>query len=814
MNKTSKKLLAVCSAAALCVSAFAMSGCDYTQESMGGPAATDKVSSQGGWVVEKGDYVYFINGKEIEQTDDDGNTVYDNEFGDAVKGSLCRITKTDLKAGNYSKAKVIVPLIVAGQNYDAGIFIYGDYVYYATPSTAKNLQGVMESSAIEFKRSKLDGSETMKDYFFRSTTNTIDFRFVEVNNEVYCLHSADGNLYSYSVKDKEDVLLVKGIGDYMFNQVDASDPYVYYTMSVTAYADQANSVSQSYNQVYRVRADADYSLKNGVLTATGDGYSYTYSFDIDSLKEIAEDKDADFDKNDVEDYPYVNLGQAVLDGIGAGSEKTMQTVSSSSPDESNPDGYVYSLLNYTGAGIYYTRTNVTSVGEGAHTYYLAASDVSKDAIENNKKNALIGKSDTKASAESYFYLDETGHHYFYTENSCLIRADVTETADGVEETYVKLTKDVVPSSYLQMEGNYLYFTVSSDEKLNVYRVDYTQDHDFNSLTSGKEQTAVDLFAVGSASEWYAPELIDGYLFYFDNLTIGDAAYAYPRVVKYGDMTNEQIMERNEKIADASDVFISVSEKVSSNANSVIYYYYITGGLASQKYSFSDPGDATIEQLKAVDKANNNDGKIDLYEEVIIDALVENRSDTAVFSQKEKDCIKAYLEKGTYGDIDFGQLGDLYAYDGFYHQIGIADENEEETLLNAWKVSYLNGTVEEDDDEGLPAWAWWLIGIGIAVGVAGIACAITIPLVLRSKKKQGGETQKKRKKVVVDMDVDEDIDVYADETPVEEEAAEPAVETEESVETVEETVEEVAEETAEEPVEETTTEEAKEETTEE
>lgn len=792
MNKTFKKILAVCSVATLCVSAFAMSACDYRQDSMGGPASSDAVSSQGGWVVEKGDYVYFINGKAIEKSDDSGNTVYDNEFGDAVKGALCRITKAQLNAGDYGTAKVIVPLIVAGQNYNTGIFIYGDYVYYATPSTATNLQGVMESSTIEFKRSKLDGSETMKDYFFRSTVNTADYRYVEVGGKVYCMHLADGNLYSYSVADKKDTLLVKGIGDYRFNAADASDPYVYYTMGVTAYVDQTNSVSQSYNQLYRVRADAGYSLKNGVITAKGEGYSYTYNFDVESLTSMAETNKTDFNKNEVADYPYVNLGQAVLDGIGNGNEKTMQTQSSTKPDADNTDGYIYSLMNYANGGVYYTRSNVTALGVGAETYYLAASNISSDAIANNgDKNVLLGKSDTKASADSYFYLDEKGHHYFYTDSNCLIRVDITSGENGVEEKEVKLTSNVAPTEYLQMDGNYLYFTVTSNEKLNVWRVDYTQDKDFNLILSGKEAQAVDLFAVGSASDWYKPELIEGHVFYLDSLTVGDTAYAYPRAVKYAGMTNEQIMDRNEQIHQASELFTSIIDKVSQNTSNVVYYYYITGGMTSQKYSFKNPGEATKAQLEAVDKANDNNGKIDVYEEVIIDALVEKRTDTAVFSVKEKECIKAYLAKGTYEGLDFGTLNEqgLYSYNDFYHLIGIAAEEEAEPLLNAWKISYLSGVVAAEEDEGLPAWAWWLIGIGIGVGVAGIACAIAIPLVLRAKKKNNGGVQQKRKKVVVDMDVDEELDVYADETPADqaETAEEPA--TEEAVEEpVEETVE--------------------------
>ena len=62
---------------------------------------TATVYSNGGFAVEQGDYVYFINGKDS----------YDksNKYGEVVKSALMRIKKADLVAGNYDDVKTVVP---------------------------------------------------------------------------------------------------------------------------------------------------------------------------------------------------------------------------------------------------------------------------------------------------------------------------------------------------------------------------------------------------------------------------------------------------------------------------------------------------------------------------------------------------------------------------------------------------------------------------------------------------------------------------------------------------------------------------------
>ena len=167
-NKT-KKFISLLAATVMTGSALAISACSPKPYGLGEPlsmpAEAAEVKSNGGFAVEKGGYVYFINGQEF--------TTANNVYGDVNKGSLMRISTQNLTSGNYDKAEVVVPLLFATSNTDSGIFIQGDYVYFATPTTDKDLDGNVMSYKLDFKRAKLDGTEVMSDYYFRTESNNV-----------------------------------------------------------------------------------------------------------------------------------------------------------------------------------------------------------------------------------------------------------------------------------------------------------------------------------------------------------------------------------------------------------------------------------------------------------------------------------------------------------------------------------------------------------------------------------------------------------------------------------------------------------------
>ncbi len=242
--------------------------------------------TNGGFVTETQDYVYFINGKT-------SNTA-SNSFGSVLKGSVQRIKKTDLSAGNYAKTDTVVPSVVYANsgNLNAGIYIYNGCIYYTTPSSDKNANGEILNGNLEFKRTTLDGSGTSGSFW--STDNLgVDYRYVQPTEggDVYILYALSENLYGKSATNIHSIncntgsntILAYDVADYAFDTVDATNPYVYYTMNVPQYL--GSSTTYKYNQLYMVRADASVSPR-------------------------------EYDLTDAGDTKYINYGKHVFDGIG------------------------------------------------------------------------------------------------------------------------------------------------------------------------------------------------------------------------------------------------------------------------------------------------------------------------------------------------------------------------------------------------------------------------------------------------------------------------------------------------------------------
>ena len=773
MKKICKKLLVLATTLSIAGSAIALSGCNYTQKALTDtPAANAEVTSQGGWVVKKGDWIYFINGRPTgtatttdSESEEESAAIYANQFGEINKGALMRIKESDLNAGKYDAAETVVPLVVTGENYDSGIYIYGDSVYYATPTVAKDLSGNVQSGYVDFKSSSLDGSKTMKDYYFRSSDSTARYRYVEVDGVVYCLHVDGSNLRSYNTETGEDVLLVKGGSSYTFNDKDQSDPYVYYTMSVTVGIDSQAPVAQDYNQVYRVRADATATLsvnkgtaKIGVTGGKDDAYTKEYTFNADYLEEADQkDETDDFSADKIEDYPYVNLGRLVLDGIGGGSVITQYNQPDTDP---SVEKYTYSIMKYDNDGIYYTRSAIISVGSsgaGGTVYYLNENKLASDswnaiAVNNpeSAENELIAKSGSTVTSSAYFYKEGDTHYYIYASGSKIYRAEVKA---GGEKEELCIADNTAASKFLGAANDgkysYIYYTVDGSASSSVCRAVYDST-EFDGKSIAEQQAYYNRFVaeenaayqptaiyyVGHILSWYAPEIIGNNLYFVSGETVGSVPYDYAHVTSLATdgklRDNAEQKAENDKLDELNSLLAGVSSGM-SNASNLIQYYYFTG-------------------------------ETELFEEVLKYYEDEGYTSTYKFSQKEQDCFDAYIKGNDYvvdakTTYEFSKIKDFNTRDYFYHRIGLVSEDEQDSLNEAWKLGYLQGVIETD--EGLEGWQWALIGVAIGVGALGIVCAITIPLVLHHRKnkiKQEGSVEK-RKKYTVDMTYDESIDVY-------------------------------------------------------
>ncbi len=753
MNK-SKKIISIVAAATLAVSAFALTGCNkkgYKGEDLTpGYDSAATVTSNGGFVVEKGNYLYFINGQEAYTAK--------NSYGKVVKGALMRLSKTELAKGNYDAAQIVVPSLFAAGDYDAGIYIYGDYVYYATPTTDKNNKGEVKNEYLDFKRARIDGKKApmdgKDDYFLRLSSNSTKYRFVEVNGGVYCLYQEDGKLKSYNVDEGKTTVLVDGASSFYFDTENPDNPNVYYTMSVTYDLDTQNPTSQSYNQIYCVNAANTAKAKDGAYTVYGaDGAEIAnYAFDKAYLK------DNDVDVNDYKEFPYVNLGQLVLDGVGSTDYVSQDVRFNPDLATSTPNqlfGYTYTIQQYTNDGIYFTRAGAKeSSSSDTFLYYLAHDNAVAETwntIEGNKSANLttVAKDTTNASTSAVFGINADGSQYYYYASGDYLKKEFINASGEVES--VRLA-DVESSVTLwKVEGDYLYYYDGGD--LTRINVNYDDAEVYNPLLIGdayKEYRPVVIPMVETGS-WYDAEFVtdgDGneLLLYSNAKSYVTGGLTYNYVYAASVNSTEQLIARNEKLEEINDYIDAYDEN--EELQDAMRYYFATG----EREAF--------------------DNVIDLYDS---------------YQQKEFDI---FVNKFA-GDGEF--VGALE--ENFIHLISRMTDDDIEDIEQEWVDSLLQEEEEEDDEKsGLPTWAIVLIVVGAVVVVAA---AVTVPTVIilkkRAKKRKEEEIVSAYKRKKIDTTDDKSIDVYADEDEVEENA-EAAEETPaENAETAEEpAAEEVAE----------------------
>lgn len=748
MHKSFRKILILSTAAVMACGALAFAGCDKSFKPLTGDYSSDSAAvSNGGFVVEYGKYVYFVNGMEAYTAD--------NAYGTPVKGALMRVEKDALKANpDESKYEIVIPSLMVSADYTAGLFIYNDRVYFATPNNVKNMSGEIENDYLDFKSAKLDGSDIQS--YFRVDDNATVFRFVEVDDVVYLVYHDDNALYSYNTANKTETALAKSISAYVLNSADKTDGYIYYTMSVQDELDGDSAVTMPYNQIYRVRADA---------TAA----PYTYTWDEEYLKEHEGEA------------PYTNLGEIVLDGIGTpGAANVTQfthdldKLTETQRGELPPVGYTYTLLSYTNGGIYFTRDDLTKPGStasaGASLYFLAADKINADwnSIAGNKGNFdLIATPSNTANttAATIFYKNDAGaHSYVYVKDENIIRAYVNSETGSVEEQ--EICYDASGATLVSVDTttdakyDYVWFTRSSGSGYSVERAVLNGDaEDYGILGfEGKDENykAVKVLDLQHTGSWYPYEVIGDMLFIADAEPVGSNSYGYAAYVSLADkdgkfMTNTQIEEVN----DAYNAIISTDKKVgyiakirdegkTSLANALTYYFK-TG----ERKAFDD----NIQ--KAIDAGKKN---------------------THLYTEDEQAAFDAFVNKT-------GETADMFASGrtrgSFISTIGRVNEADEEAMANYWSDTYLEHYVAPTvEEEGLEAWEWALIGVSI--GIVVIAAGVGVYFVLRRKKKAGSKTEEDDG-FRVDVTDDKDVDVYTQA----ETAGKQATETEETAEEADE-----------------------------
>ncbi len=746
MKDIGKKLLGTLALVACCTSVFAFAGCKeemYTGKPLDGyVSTTDDAESNGGFAVKKGDYVYFINGAESWNAS--------NNYGSVEKGSLMRIHEDDLASGDYTKTDVVVPMLFGQESVDSGIFIYGDYVYYATPTTDKDVDsGQVANSWIDFKRAKLDGSSAMAGYFHRLENKSTKFRFVEEDGVVYLLYEEDGALISFNTVTRTATTLVKGAGAYYYNEKDKSDGTVYYTMNVPV----DESSNESYNQIYCVNPSAHVTAYNGNSYTTSSGKTFDFSaFDTSKI--------AGFNSGNYTTYPYVNLGSLVLDGVHARPNDETHQFGANEDDiaDATTFGYKYTIKRAENGGVYYTRadaeaSNGSPNGTDESLYYVAEADVFSatndwNTITGNEKATRVAYTTTNANDTALFEIIGDTHYYFYSANGGLYME--SQPSGNAQTEKIDFQVSVSSPTLWKIDGDYLYYFQTATNGNGVTRINYKgEQSDYNNayLESDKnnaydEYKAWTVQGIDWNSSWFKPEMFDGTFMYCSAQSFDAKSYDYIYGVELG--TTAEIKARNQAYDDVWSA-IDDEDMAENEALSSLKEYYYRGG------------DISVYET-AKDKELYDDVQIEEFEKFV-----------ARFADDYTGADKLAFETEF-----FRHIGKMTAND-------VADMQEGLEKLVLSEKEETGAT----DEKGLPTWAIVLIVVG---GVLVVATGALVPLfiVLSKKKKARAKAEAtvnayKRKKI--DTTDDKTIDVYADDDAesVEETTAETTEETSETEE---------------------------------
>ena len=159
------------------------------------------VESNGGLVVKQGGYLYFVNG----YTDYLSENVKDNWFGTPVKGAIVRVTYNEdgTLGDDYT---IVVPKTVMASSENVGFSIFGQWIYYVSPSAEADRSGKVQTDTLQFMRTKIDGTGTQ--VIFEIEDTSVKYKYTA--SALVWYDSADSKLYSKDLTAKRFKKSAKG----------------------------------------------------------------------------------------------------------------------------------------------------------------------------------------------------------------------------------------------------------------------------------------------------------------------------------------------------------------------------------------------------------------------------------------------------------------------------------------------------------------------------------------------------------------------------------------------------------------------------
>lgn len=482
--------LSIALAAVIAATPAALSGCagdNYTAVTFAAQDTSYTVTSQGGSAVAYGNYVYFINGTR-GYDDAEGNS---NVWGEVVKGGLYRAelngdkyTDTDgltkFRAVADSKGlefkytagtdyygepldvvdvTAIAPKTIGTSGYaNGGIFIYDNYLYFATPNNEKTSTGSVQYTRTDYFMMPLDGGKPTKVYTSSEDVDTTsaEYAFYKYGNYVYLVVNEGGNIVTVKVDPAKEK-----VEDPVAYEVEATS--VYFPVRDTYYTGISTDTPEDF--IYFVRNVKDESQRAGtvieMMRPDGSENISLYMIGQSETIEAVRDGILFYRSTEVGNtvLKYDNLHNVLMDY--SPSYKAAQDKLSAADKNKQISGTFKKAIDSSITSTYAFRADPLS----NTVYFVGVSSSSLTLYKNDESDPLIG---TLCNSTGTPLFIQNNYLYFSGSSSDCYRVPLFEHMDGYG-TAVQVASDTTSAgiSYDYAEG-YLTYYGNVDEWASGY----------------------------------------------------------------------------------------------------------------------------------------------------------------------------------------------------------------------------------------------------------------------------------------------------------------------------------------------------------
>lgn len=438
MTKVSKAVLCILMIALIGV--FFV-GCESYGQSAVGELTSGAVVNNGSSVVMQDGYLYYINGKA------DSSKIskpQDNWFGNAsVKGSIMKSKIGE--DGSLSDTKVVVPKMFNTSYTSGGIYIFGSWIYYVSPSTKTDNKDVVQTSDLEYMRTKTDGTKTQSIGIVSGTSTQYVFTesglIYYTNNTLTKIPYDDHNVgKSETIAESVTNVLFTAPSDAIFYTL-ADEDASYGNNRMYVYADgKATQIAgrSTYGSDDKPARKDQYTLKPVVYDAAEKVLYY-------SKTRVGKENGSDIGG-------VTTVGYSFADGFSTIAPASEKVYATSALASVKPMGMENGLM---------------SVGSAEVVVYKPMTQQQIDSGLDNKTDSV-----TLSGAPTVLFTEKIGEteYLYYLVSNKLMRA--TDYLGGVwlEE---KVYDETISSDWLLPAriGTYIYY-FNSNESSYLYRLNY------------------------------------------------------------------------------------------------------------------------------------------------------------------------------------------------------------------------------------------------------------------------------------------------------------------------------------------------------